>query len=258
MKKLVFVFIAFSLVAFAAIAQDAASSGGNSLLINSTGQPQPILGVLPLAGGSPGTARSFVNLSSFNPLSSGNFSPFAQEPKPRFESAEDDATFPKGSLAFSLGVGFGDLFWSGYGSALGVSPVLDIDYALTDQIGIGNISIGGTVAYTSTKYTYYDEPNASYSAILVGLRGAYHFILDADALKGKLDPYAGILLGFVITSNPATNSSYYHLPGTKASAFQPGIFAGARYFFIPHFGAFAELGYNGFSIFTIGITVKTK
>jgi len=255
MKKLVFVFTALSLVAFTAMAQDAAIASGNGLL--STSKRQVLQAAQPMPTNSLGATGFSIDLPSFNTLSAGYLSPFDWKPNPRIESAEDEATFPKGSLAFGLGIGLGDLYWGGYGSALGVSPVFDVDYALTDKIGIGNISVGGTVSYSSSQLSTMGY-TVNYSAILIGLRGEYHFILDVDALKGKLDPYGGVMLGFIVTNNPNTNGYDAYFPGDKGSAFQPGIFAGAHYYFVRHFGAFAELGYNGFSIFTIGITVKTK
>jgi hypothetical protein len=259
MKKLVLVFAALSFVVLTAAAQDASSSDGNGLLRTLKGQM--LLASLPFPGGSLVETRPSVTLPSFNTLSAGYLSPFALEAKPRIENAEDVGAFPKGALAFNLGIGLGDLFWGGgYGSALGVSPVFDVDYALTDKLGIGNIAIGGTVAYTSTSFnnTYLGTAHYKFSAILVGLRGSYHFMFLSGDLANKLDPYAGILLGYIITNNPnGLFDNNYSLVG-KASAFQPGIFAGAHYYFVRHFGAFAELGYNGFSIFTIGITVKTK
>jgi hypothetical protein len=178
--------------------------------------------------------------------------------KPKAMSDDENSVFPRGCALANLGIGVGNLYWgSGYGTALGVAPTLDIDVAITNRLGIGNIGIGGTVSYSSTTYDDGYGDKYKYSGILVGLRGTYHFIFDLDAIKDKLDPYAGILLGYIITNNPNVYDNNYGL-GTKASAFQPGIFAGAHYYFVQHFGVFAELGYNGFSIFTFGITLKTK
>lgn len=172
-----------------------------------------------------------------------------------FAQDDGDGAFPKGSLAINLGVGLGNIYWgTGYGTNLPVSPTLSVDYALTKRIGIGNIGIGGLVSYSSTKYSS-DIGSYSFSGILIGVRGTYHFILKST----KLDPYAGVLLGYIITSSHYPNgviTGYGYGPGGKAGAVQPGIFAGAHYFFVPHFGVFAELGYNGFSIFTLGITLK--
>jgi hypothetical protein len=161
-------------------------------------------------------------------------------------SMPSEGAFPKGSFAISPGIGVGNLYWgAGYGSG-SINPTLNIDVAITDKLGIGNIAVGGTVSYSSTKVYGY-----SFTGVLVGLRGTYHFFIPVD----KLDPYAGILLGYIITNNPNTFDNNYGLTG-KASAFQPGFFVGGHYFFVDHFGVFAELGYNGFSIFTVGITIK--
>jgi hypothetical protein len=184
--------------------------------------------------------------------------------KPKASDDDDNPVFPRGTIVVNLGVGLGDLLWgAGYGSVLGVSPTLDVDVAITEKIGIGNIGVGGTIAYSSTSYNSnsylgYGGSDYNFSAILVGLRGSYHFMLNSDKLKDKLDPYAGVMLGYLIISNPSGLYDNSYGLATKANAFQPGVFAGAHYYFVQHFGVFAELGYNGISIFTIGITFKTK
>jgi hypothetical protein len=202
------------------------------------------------------------NLTSFTVGKSFGAMNLGLNSKPKASSDDDNPVFPAGCLLANLGIGVGDLYWGGaYGSVLGVTPTLDVDIAITKKLGIGNIGIGGTVAYTSTSYNYdngYGNTSYKYNAILIGLRGTYHFMLNTDKLKEKLDPYAGVLLGYIITNNPSFQVGTGYYGGTKASAFQPGIFAGAHYYFVQHFGVFAELGYNGFSIFTFGITLKTK
>jgi hypothetical protein len=170
---------------------------------------------------------------------------------------DENEAFPRGTVVVNLGIGVGNLYWgSGYGSALAVSPTLDIDVAATDKLGIGNIGVGGTASYSYTKYNYAGSRTVTFSGVLVGLRGSYHFILNSGALSSKFDPYAGVMLGYIFGSGP-NNPDLYGV-GPKGSAFQPGVFAGAHYYFVQHFGVFAELGYNGFSIFTFGITLKTK
>jgi hypothetical protein len=172
-----------------------------------------------------------------------------------FAQKDAEGAFPKGSLAFNLGIGLGDVYYGdGYGTSLPVSPTFSVDYAITNKIGIGNIAVGGFVSYTSSKYNDGYGDNYDYSAVLVGLRGTYHFILPID----KLDPYAGVSIGYVIASNGNTDIYANNVTGPdgKASAVEPGLFVGAHYLFVPHFGVFAELGYNGFSILTLGISLK--
>jgi outer membrane protein W len=178
--------------------------------------------------------------------------PFDGVASPMAIKMPSEGAFPKGSFAISLGIGLGNLYYgTGYGTSFAVNPTLNIDYAITDKLGIGNIAVGGTVSYSSTKISGYNY-SYNYSSILVGLRGTYHFIIPVD----KLDPYGGILLGYVISNNPNINSDLYPGPLGKSSGFRPGFFVGGHYFFVDHFGGFVELGYNGFSIFTLGITIK--
>ncbi len=199
----------------------------------------------------PGTGTGNFLLESTN-TQSFTFMPPGRALSPKPERMPSEGAFPKGSFAISLGIGLGNLYYgTGYGTSFAVNPTLNIDYAITDKLGIGNIAVGGTVSYSSTKISGYNY-SYNYSSILVGLRGTYHFIIPVD----KLDPYAGILLGYVISNNPNINSDLYPGPLGKSSGFRPGFFVGGHYFFVPHFGGFVELGYNGFSIFVIGITIK--
>jgi hypothetical protein len=64
------------------------------------------------------------------------------------------------------------------------------------------------------------------------------------AAKDKLDPYAGILLGFNAITDPM-----------GASAFLWGIILGCHYFITDSFGLYGELG-RGFGWFNLGVTVK--
>jgi len=163
--------------------------------------------------------------------------------------------FPKGTFAINVGIGVGDVYWgTAYGSASGVAPTLILEYAITDKLGIGNIAGGLIISYGSTKYN--DGYNTyKYSGTLVGLRGEYHFILSSDKVGTKLDPYGGVMLGYVITNNPAVNDAYNPLTG-KESGFQPGIYAGAHYFFATHVGAYAEFGYEALFVFNFGLSFK--
>jgi hypothetical protein len=162
--------------------------------------------------------------------------------------------FPKGTFAINVGIGVGDIYWgSDYGTASGVAPTLILEYAITDKIGIGNIAGGLIVSYGTSKYNSAGT-EYKYSATLIGLRGEYHFMLSSDKVTSKLDPYGGVMLGYVITNNPTYNDVYS--PTGKSSGFQPGIFAGAHYFFADHIGAYAELGYEALFVFNIGLSFK--
>jgi hypothetical protein len=256
MKKVWILFVGLLLISSFSFAQQGLLSKDDlvSSPVLSTGDLHKNVYFSPTLPATPGL--SFTELQTNQ---STGFAGLGLTSKPKALGDDENSVFPRGCALANLGIGVGNLYWgSGYGNALAIAPTLDIDVAITNKLGIGNIGIGGTVSYSSS--TYNDGyNNYKFTGILVGLRASYHFMFNIDALKDKLDPYAGVLLGYIITNNPSyANDSYYNEYGTKSNAFQPGIFAGAHYYFVTHFGVFAELGYNGFSIFTLGITIKTK
>jgi hypothetical protein len=219
---------------------------GTLLIISFVSKAQSIVPSKEYSEFHPGIGTGNFLLESTN-TQSFPFMPPGRALSPKPERMPSEGAFPKGSFAISPGIGVGNLYYgSGYGPG-SINPTLNIDYAITDKLGIGNIAVGGTLSYTSTKNYGY-----TFSGFLIGLRGTYHFIIPVD----KLDPYAGILLGYVISNNPNNLYDNNYGIGPKSSGFRPGFYVGGHYFFVPHFGPFVELGYNGFSIFVVGITIK--
>lgn len=169
-----------------------------------------------------------------------------------FKSYPD--SFKKGNIAFNAGIGLSSLGTT-YGNTV-IPPVsATVDYAL--PIGDLPLSFGALFGITTADWTYSDGSGTygyGYSIIAIGVRGAYHFNFD---VKG-LDTYAGLMLGYYIVNSTYTGTgAYSSLAGTAgaASTIGWGTYVGARYFFIPNVGAFAELGY-GFTFITAGVTVK--
>lgn len=161
-----------------------------------------------------------------------------------FSKKADAQVYSKGASLVNVGIGFG----ARYGNGLPIG--LAYDYGVTK-----NISVGLQVDYTSWSLPYALGGEFTYRNIPVGIRGAYHFDGIGDA--NKLDLYLGVVLGYqvIMVSEPSGFKAY---PGYSA-AFGSGILyggmAGARYFFTPKIGAFAELGY-GVSVGKIGVTFK--
>jgi len=152
-----------------------------------------------------------------------------------------DVSFDKSTSYAHFGIGFGGGFYTGNVTL----PPISVSYekAVTD-----NISVGAIVGFSSSKYTYFTSYDYKFTYILIGARGNYHF-----ATSDKLDPYAGVTLGYniVSVSAPSGGSDYR----SKGSALLAGAQLGANYYFSSNLGAFAELGY-GIGILTIGLTAK--
>ena len=177
-------------------------------------------------------------------------------------SSQDEHAFQKGTNMVNLGVGLGNVYWgAGYGTnGLPFSLSASYEHGITDKLGIGYIGVGAELGYASSKYSIDGTEAWKSTGILIAGRASYHFAIPNDIGK-KLDPYAGVLIGYVIT-NYSYDYGYgggtlgYGSPTGKAGGIAVGAFAGAHYLFSPHFGVFGELGYTSFSILSLGIALK--
>lgn len=150
------------------------------------------------------------------------------------------SAFKKGDKIFNLGLGLGSPYWgSGYSSSL-ISPTVALEVAVSDEL-----SIGGTVAYSSSKINVYDW---KYHGYYIGGRGAYHF----DISKQNIDLYAGAGLGYIIV----TVSSKYSGGFGAASGVGYTAFGGGRYYLNGKTAVYGELGYGSFSILNAGVSFK--
>lgn len=158
------------------------------------------------------------------------------------------------SAAFATKVKKGDAFLNAgiglatfYGTGDQVLPPIMVSYekAVKDKI-----TIGGYLSYYQTEYSYSwfgDGCDWSYNYITIGARGAYHFYDE-----GKWDAYGGLFLGYNILFFD-DNCDLGDYTNDAAGSFGYAFFAGARYWFTPKIGAFAELGY-GLAALSIGVT----
>jgi len=154
--------------------------------------------------------------------------------------------FKNGSKTLNAGIGFG--FAGIEGSS--TLPPISVGY----QVGITDkISVGGIACYAGSSYkTSFgtSEYEWTYSYIVLGARGEYHFMEPSD----KLDLYAGLTLGYNIVSVTAPSGTFsgYTAAG---SAFFVGGHLGARYAVSNSWGGFGELGY-GIGYLTVGAYFK--
>lgn len=158
----------------------------------------------------------------------------------------NDTPFHHGSKTLGLGLGGGVDY--GYYGDIDAIPMLFVvyDQGIKDDLGPGNAGIGGFVGFRSASSPYLTNYKASWTTLLVGLRGTWHLTLLADQ-DNKFDPYGGISAGLRISSYKNTYFSSnnlidnYNFHGTTPIA---GLFVGAKYNFSKNFGAFAEVGYD--------------
>jgi hypothetical protein len=164
-------------------------------------------------------------------------------------SSSSETPFHKGSNTIALGVGIGNNYnyYSGYSYYTGiVSPptfLLSFDHGIKDDLGPGNLGIGGIIAMKSATYKYSSGgKKATWKNYIIGVRATYHLTLLADK-NNKFDPYAGLTAGVRINTY---KDSYYTSYSVDDNTVYPvvGVFVGAKYNFAKNFGAFVEAGYD--------------
>lgn len=170
-------------------------------------------------------------------------------------TTSNEPAFKKGSKTLGLAIGFGrnyDYYGDYYYSDYRPRPTLAViyDQGLIDNVGPGNIGIGGVFAIKTTTYKYGGGEKATWSNYIIGVRGTYHLTLLKNK-NNKFDPYGGVMAGLRIFRYKDTyyDDSY----GTVYPIV--GLFVGAKYNFSRHIGAFAELGYD-ISLFRFGINLN--
>lgn len=156
--------------------------------------------------------------------------------------AQAQEVFGKGDKALNIGIGLGSTI-----SGTTIPPLsASLDFGVADNLINGNngsISVGGLLGYTGASN---DFVTAHY--MIFGARGAFHY-----QFVDKLDTYAGLLLGYRYAS--ASYKSDFISGSVGASELTLGGYLGARYFFTPKIGAFAELGYS-IAYANVGVTFK--
>ncbi|MEO6668262.1 MAG: hypothetical protein ABIN36_02230 [Ferruginibacter sp.] len=157
----------------------------------------------------------------------------------------NDAAFKKGSktIGFSIGVGYNYNYYGSYNTL----PAFAVTYdqGFFDEVGPGNIGIGGIIGLKSAHYNYAHNDKATWTNYIIGARATYHLTVLKD-WNNKFDPYAGILVGVRITRyKDSYYSSLGYNPYSYNSAyFEKGVFIGAKYNFSKRVGVFAEAGYD--------------
>jgi len=149
--------------------------------------------------------------------------------------------FKQDNQVVQVGIGFG--LAGIYGSSSFPPITASYEYAIDK-----NFSLGGIVGYASSSDTY-NNVDYTYSYLIIGARGAYHFPVE----NVKIDPYVGATLGYNIVSfSSSVNQTGYTASGSYALF---GIHGGVRYYFQPNMAVFGEVGY-GIGFLDVGISFK--
>ncbi|MFD2571281.1 hypothetical protein ACFSUS_11600 [Spirosoma soli] len=152
-------------------------------------------------------------------------------------------SYQKSDNLLNVGVGLGA--YTAGGIPIGVS----FEKGITEQISVGGFADFARYGYSSGGYKW------NYTFIYAGARGSYHLGELLSLANDKLDPYAGVSLGFRHASysdNTGYSGEYYN---PYNSGLFLGIHVGGRYQFSDKLGVFAEAGY-GVSALKLGLTAK--
>ncbi|MCB0519952.1 MAG: hypothetical protein H6577_20340 [Lewinellaceae bacterium] len=148
--------------------------------------------------------------------------------------------FTQGSNVIHAGFGLGGYGYSVYNAW--PAGIVSYDRGIVDDLGIGNLGIGGVVALKH--YSYKDLDGFTFNRVFVGARGTYHFhFVNSD----KLDFYGGVMAGAFFYFGDFYGSTTYN-SGPFGSAL-----AGINYWFTPGIGVWAEAGY-GIGLISGGIS----
>jgi hypothetical protein len=168
--------------------------------------------------------------------------------------------YKKGDQTLSATLGIGSLVYETNATSTVPPLTLAYDYGYNE-----NISLGGLVSYTASKYEWNDSYLGNeygykwtWSYFVIAARGSYHYDLFHSS---NVDTYGGLILGYDIASSSSEYTGDWggYYGGEPSAASSGGLifggYVGARYFFTPKFAAQAELGF-GLAVLNIGVAYK--
>ena len=170
-----------------------------------------------------------------------------------YVGAQEPTFNTKGDNLAGVAIGFGGYYSGSMYTGSGISrlPFVSLYYENCVKDNLFNdkssLGIGGMLGYTAI--TAKDFFKSSYTVI--GARGVLHY-----ALVDKLDTYAGVMMGYEIASWKWIGA--WENIGGKAdatSAFDVGMFIGARFFFNDKAAVFAEAGFGAANL-NVGLSLK--
>jgi len=127
------------------------------------------------------------------------------------------------------------------------------EYALNVE-SFGKIGVGGIFRYWGYSDAYYYGGKWSYTNILIGAQGNYHFEIKGNT---RLDPYAGLVLAY-----DGGSVSYSGPAGTYATPSHGGLWfgfqGGMRYFVNPNLAITGRVGFGTLSYGALEFGVDFK
>ncbi|MCG8327158.1 MAG: porin family protein [Chitinophagales bacterium] len=155
----------------------------------------------------------------------------------------------QGQSIAQIGIGIGG-WTTTYTSSQTPLFIATYETGIVNDLGPGNLSIGGTVAFKSGTYSYWND-NWGYNYTALAVRANYH----PDFIQAEnWDFYGGLSLGYY---RVAVNTNRVDLNGIDFASSGIALAGqiGARYQFHDNFGAWAELGY-GLGALNVGLSYK--
>ena len=127
------------------------------------------------------------------------------------------------------------------------------EYALYVE-NLGKVGIGGMFRYWGYNNAYISGGKWSYTNILIGAQGNYHFEIKGSS---RLDPYAGLVLAY-----DGGSVSYSGPAGIFATPSQGGVWlgfqGGIRYFINPNLALTGRVGFGTLSYGALEVGVDFK
>ena len=139
-------------------------------------------------------------------------------------------------------------------SFLGSTPQFGVDYEYSmDLENFGRVGIGGVFRYWGYSETYF-EGKWSYTNVLIGAQGNYHFKME----NNKFDPWLGLILAYDAGSVSWDGPSGYNYSSPTYGGFFLGVNGGLTYWVSPTIGITGRLGYGSLSYGGLDVGVNFK
>lgn len=176
-----------------------------------------------------------------------------------FSISQAQNSFLSGDKVAQVGIGLGSYLGTGNYKTTFPSTVFSYEFGVADYLfdeksALGLGLIGGYSAGEQTMPVNWGATtNIKYkhNFFLIAGRSNFHY-----QFVDNLDTYAGLSVGYNLATSKYEGPNTGIAPtASDVGGFLWGLHVGGRYYFIPNFAAFAEVGY-GISPITVGLALK--